>query len=329
MDEAIELRHWLKDPKRGLNLTDAEVAFDRYVCVRVRERTLIIPSDNFIHLVETYPPPKADALAHLADSKAHINRYARAIINHGVTERVVDYLVGPLPLSSKTTIRPLTEIYHAPVPLNARTTFNYGVLVEMIGRLLMPFDDIVKDLFNVSVADQSLGVSAVMPLSYDGSWRRAWAQLKRSVPGAWLHPLDFNFLVEMSGTDESLHHIMVFVHDGKMYRGEAELRAAWKNGELRRVKHWDSSDWATRAIKGKTRDLDDRAGPRTVQSDGARYRADVEEGYVNWMGWSFYTSFYRDMGLHLWDIRFRGDRVIYQLSPEEVSCNCCIDRRDS
>lgn len=62
------------------------------------------------------------------------------------------------------------------------------------------------------------------------------------------------------------------------------------------------SDWATRSIKGKPRDLDDRPGPRTVQLDGARYKVDSEEGYVSWMGWQFYMSFERDMGLHLWDM---------------------------
>ncbi len=86
-----------------------------------------------------------------------------------------------------------------------------------------------------------------------------------------------------------------------MYHTLEELREAWSNGTLKRQLP-ESSDWATRSIKGERRDLDDRAGPRTVQFDGPRYRFDEKEGYVTWMGWAFYTSFERDMGLHLWDM---------------------------
>ena len=76
----------------------------------------------------------------------------------------------------------------------------------------------------------------------------------------------------------------------------------WKNGTLKPEPTADLSDWASRSIKGQRRDLDDRAGPRSVAFDGPRYRVDREQGYVTWMGWTFYTSFERDMGLHLWDM---------------------------
>jgi hypothetical protein len=57
-------------------------------------------------------------------------------------------------------------------------------------------------------------------------------------------------------------------------------------------------------------------GHSPVQFDGPRYRADLEEQYVTWMGWSFYLGFEHDMGLNLWDITFRGERIIYEISPQ-------------
>lgn len=109
----------------------------------------------------------------------------------------MDYLVGPLPLSRKTTIREHTEIYHAPVPLNARSTFNIPVLIEVVMRIMSPLDDITKDLFNVTVADRTLTISAEMPLSYDGSWRRTWVQVKRNLPGKWIRPCDMYYLASI------------------------------------------------------------------------------------------------------------------------------------
>lgn len=125
--------------------------------------------------------------------------------------------------------------------------------------------------------------------------------------------------MDLTGTDGGQYSIMAYIVQGKMYRTAAELRAAYDAGQMqRKADDWDLTDWATRAIRGKRRDLDDRAGPRSIQADGARYRLDVGEGYVTWMGWAFYTSFQRDMGLHLWDIRFRSERIIYELSPQEA-----------
>ena len=31
------------------------------------------------------------------------------------------------------------------------------------------------------------------------------------------------------------------------------------------------------------------------------------------MGWGLYLGFNRDMGLSLWDIRFKGERIIYEV----------------
>lgn len=316
LDEAVALRRWLHHADRGLNLTDADTARD---------------SDNFIHLVESYHPKKADALAYLDGGGVEVERYARAVINHGPAEKVVDYLVGPLPLSERTTIVPNTyvrgvhyhadpersAIYHAGVPLNGRSTFNFPVLKDVIARIMDPIDDITRDVFNMSASDGSLTISAQMPVSYDGAWRRTWIQLKHNVPGSWIRSVDFYMLVDMSGTDDSLWHAMGYVAHGRLYRTLEALRAAYEAGEFHAAK-WDPSDWASRNVRGKQRDLDDRAGLRQVQPEGQRYRVDVKEDYVTWMGWAFYLGFERDMGLHLWDIRFRAERVIYELAPQEA-----------
>ncbi|KAL6298067.1 hypothetical protein BKA93DRAFT_105710 [Sparassis latifolia] len=36
------------------------------------------------------------------------------------------------------------------------------------------------------------------------------------------------------------------------------------------------------------------------------------------MGWEMYLGFDRDMGLSLWDIHFRDERIIYELAPQEA-----------
>ncbi|EEB97825.1 hypothetical protein MPER_02779, partial [Moniliophthora perniciosa FA553] len=107
--ETSEIQAWLEAPERNLNLTRAVDA---------------ALSDNTIFHIEAYYPSKAEALAHLEspDSVSPPERFARVTIHHGsaVEPIIKDYLVGPLPVGSKTTMRELTEIYHRDIPFNAR-----------------------------------------------------------------------------------------------------------------------------------------------------------------------------------------------------------------
>ena len=64
---------------------------------------------------------------------------------------------------------------------------------------------------------------------------------------------------------------------------------------------------------GPQRDLDHLPGPRSVSFAGLRFRVDRDQQYVSWMGWGVYLGFDRDMGLSLWDIRFRDERIVYEV----------------
>lgn len=46
-------------------------------------------------------------------------------------------------------------------------------------------------MFNGSISDGTLAAASHAPVSYDGSWRRVWLQLRRSGPGSFLLALDF------------------------------------------------------------------------------------------------------------------------------------------
>ena len=92
---------------------------------------------------------------------------------------------------------------------------------------------------------------------------------------------------------------------------------AFNNGTL--IRHSEQANpevdysWPQRQRKLHDRDLDHLPGPRSVSFAGLRYRVDRERQYISWMGWGLYLGFSRDMGLNLWDIRFRGDRLVYEV----------------
>ncbi len=90
---------------------------------------------------------------------------------------------------------------------------------------------------------------------------------------------------------------------------------AFRNGTLVRLPERPENkdlSWTTRKRVGKQRDLDHLPGPRSVSFAGLRFRVDKARQYITWMGWSMYLGFDRDMGLSLWNIGFKGERIIYQ-----------------
>lgn len=142
ISETVDVTKWLSNHERGLNLTLSDQG---------------ALSDNIIFHIEAYRPPKADALRYLTSpSDQNLpEKFARVTIHHGSAPDpyIMDYLVGPLPVSSKTSIRELNEIYHRnPIPYNARgyTARAFGELEPLMEKIMKPISGIVKvyPLFN-------------------------------------------------------------------------------------------------------------------------------------------------------------------------------------
>ncbi|KZS99972.1 amine oxidase catalytic domain-containing protein [Laetiporus sulphureus 93-53] len=315
VQETVDISRWLNAPERNLNLTIAE---------------RVSLSDNVVFHIGAFRPPKAHALAYLADP--HTNRaperYARVTIHHGAAEEPVvkDYLVGPLPVSDKTSMRALTKIYHRDaVPFNARGVTGFAEINPILTEVMYSMAEATQELFGAvarGLANDTLVANMVGPLSFDGSFRRTWINWRRNVPGVYLHPVGFFLYLDMSGTEPREWKLLKIVYNHQVFGTVDEFMTAFRTGTLKRLPaRPDSKDteWTTRKRPdGPRRDLDHLPGPRSVSFAGLRFRIDRKTQYVSWMGWGMYLGFDRDMGLSFWDIRFRGERLIYELSPQEA-----------
>jgi primary-amine oxidase len=77
--------------------------------------------------------------------------------------------------------------------------------------------------------------------------------------------------------------------------------------------HWTDAEPEDRGISGR-----ELPSPLLVQPYGPRVEIDVCQNYVKWMGWEFYLAFSQVTSLSLFDIRFRGERVMYELAFQEA-----------
>jgi primary-amine oxidase len=168
----------------------------------------------------------------------------------------------------------------------------------------------------------TLSLTSGTPQSYDGT--QAFRNIMFRIPGpaSYMTPLDFFLIIDCTGTDPSLYKMKGFVTGEKFYSTVAELRSAFEAGELgMEFDQTLDADWALVDYKPElgVRELEDRLAPATLEIGGKRYKVDEKNQYVEYMGWSFYVAFSRTLGVMFYDIKFKGERILYELSMQEAT----------
>lgn len=310
----------LHDEATGLNLTDPDDA---------------TVSDNYIFWIDTVHTNKTDILPYIDGDAEAPPKYARVVIFEGGKEvpGSQEYMVGPLPVSEETTVEPLDYIYNGGsggfVPFNARyhDGAKSAAAEPLVVEIMTNISDITQALFQGAAyyggTDErtNLTQSVPTPLSYDGT--QAMRVILWRFPGvaSYLTPLDFYTILDTPGTDPSHYSLRGFVTNSKFFPTIEDLRSAFEAGELgQEFDQTTETDWAMVDYKPELgeRELEERFAPSSLELGGKRYKIDMENRYVEYMGWSFYLSYSRTLGITFYDIKFKGERVLYELSLQEA-----------
>ena len=307
----------LYDPTTGLNLTLPDDA---------------TATDNYIYWIDTTHTNKSEVLPYLDGDGPLPPKYARVVIFEGANAISQEYMVGPLPVSNITTIQRYDYVFNGgsggSVPFNAR--YNDGpksaLTTPLMTELMTNISDITQALFNASYLGPSnenttLTTTAGTPISFDGT--QAFRNIMFRIPGvaSYVTPIDFFLLINCPGTDPTHFSLKGFVTNSRFFETEADLRAAFEAGELAEVYEHDSdTSWAMVDYKPElgSRPYEDQYAPTSIELGGKRYAIDPEAKYVEYMGWSYYLSYTRLHGITFYDIKFKGERILYELSLQEA-----------
>jgi len=107
-------------------------------------------------------------------------------------------------------------------------------------------------------------------------------------------------------------------YNGILYKDVEDLRSAMKSPSFLKTPPNLDGPWTD------TEDFDtdpegrEKPPPISIQPYGPRYRLDTKERFVSWFGFEFYFTSTQATGVSLYDIRFRGERVMYELSLQEA-----------
>lgn len=284
--------------------------------------------DNTLALVELLQPNKTDALAYLDGTSPPPARYAHAVLDiRSVDEAYMqDFVVGPLPVvMGVTTIEPLNYPYNKGKGIarnyNADEDSRAKFLVE-VGKNI---SDITMGLWGVKMTgaeDDPLSIWGIDPLwQEDGriiSWEQFWGVPTGEFASYSLLPMGLYFKTDVTGRDVSKWSVKGVFYNGIFYETLDDFRAAYNTPGFEKLGgnidgNWTHTDQEGAIIKG-----DELYPPIHVAPEGGRFGLDQEKQYVEWMDFSFYIAFTRDSGVRLYDIKYKGDRVIYELGLQEA-----------
>ena len=165
-----------------------------------------------------------------------------------------------------------------------------------------------------------------------GSKQEAWSLLPQ---GLWLragmsvkYPCLTPMLIyseDTSSRDILKWKTLDWYYNGHFYNSVDDLRAAIKQPGFKRSPRNLDGDWTDPAAVGKGIAGQEQQAPVMIQPHGPRYKLDKQQKYISWMGYELYMTTAQATGLSLFDLRFRGERIIYELGLQEAMAHYAGD----
>lgn len=302
--------------------------------VTMTDYSKVTINSSFAFMADLWPPKKEDALNFLDNSGNQPERQARVMMFRGdKNPPVVEELIcGPLSnITSCTLLRAGNR--RNPVEFTSRP-FN-NLEMEAVFEFILPkidaeIGDILIESFGTSFKNCSNGPCFVLnpsptasALTGNQNQRLIWFWALYNVPFRLLHPADFGFQLNWTDVNPENWTVRKVWYESQYFDGLEEFRNAYhKNGstvEKAKLKRPVYSDdlFSTLKRKGTYSPPNAQRPPQLVEPDGKRYSIKGRE--AEYLGWKFNFRMSSFSGPQLFNVRFQGARIAYELSLSEIA----------
>ena len=286
---------------------------------------------NYIYLIQLLPPSKDEALAYLDGDGAKPERKAIAVVFHGATDPPVvrEYVVSPASNPNKHDIRIIPGRQRDSVPFNARPFDGYLELTALYQAVVNNASKTLKTLMQESYdgysftdcTEKCLSTIYTAPMGFTGDDRYTWIFFIRQLTGEYSHTLDLHLLIDHSGADVKKWKILQVIYNNQTFDSVDELVDEYKKGTIRKIKIPSPVGkgplFSSYERRGDPQPVKPMRGPELYEPDGKRYT--VNGRHVNYMSWSFDFRMDSNSGMQIYDIKFNGERIIYEISLQEAA----------
>ncbi|XP_010967256.2 primary amine oxidase, liver isozyme [Camelus ferus] len=278
------------------------------------------PSDNCVFSIELQLPPKAAALAHLDKGRPPPAREALAIVFFGrqLHPNVTELVVGPLPHPSymrDVTVQrnggPLP--YHRrPVPIREYLDIDHMIF----NRELPQAAGLLHHCCSYKRQEKNLVTMNSAPRGLQSGDRATWFGLyyNNSGAGYYLNPLGLELLVDHKALDPTGWTIQKVFFQGRYYESLAQLEEEFEAGRVNVVVVPDNGTGGSWSLKSPV--PPGLSPPLQFHPQGPRFI--VQGSRVASSLWTFSFGLGVFTGPRIFDIRFRRERVAYEVSLQEA-----------
>ncbi|TWU71601.1 hypothetical protein ED733_003204 [Metarhizium rileyi] len=279
-------------------------------------------------LVELLSPNKSDALPFLnSKTTKPPPRYARATLMFGATPNpyLQEYVIGPIPIDNNTQVQPLQYLHNnsgkGKLPVDIA---DVGAFLHFANKVGLSVADITEGLWDGTLND-SLSLLPLMPPWRENNRLTLWYGFMNSPKSIFdsetLLPLGLYLGVDVTGRDPSKWSVVGWYYNGQFYSTTDAFRAAATSSDFTNLGANSDGMWAHTDKQGKSMKFDHQPPPMAVMPGSSRFSVDAEENYVEWMDFSFFLSYNRHNGLRLFNVQYKGRRILYELGLEEALSN--------
>ncbi|XP_062988362.1 membrane primary amine oxidase-like [Elgaria multicarinata webbii] len=276
------------------------------------------PSDNCIYSLDMHLPPKAKVLGFLDNGGRRPLRQALAVVYFGdqPDPNVTEFTVGPLP--DPTYHQDITlKKFGRKVPYHSRpvTEKEYREIDAFVFHKLFSAPSLLKACCEYN--GTNLATLTTAPRGLVSGDRATWFVLFQNVVGSgyYLHPIGLEVLVDHSSLNSFEWKLKKVFYNGQYYQDLAQLEKEFKDGRMKEVRVKIAqlqNDFASR----KTSTPHPPPGPFQFEPHGTRYS--VTGSHVAYQSWTFAFGMNVFTGPRLFNIKFRNERIVYELSLQEA-----------
>ncbi len=240
---------------------------------------------------------------------------------------IEEYKVGPLPeVTSHSKIE--TPAWKGNIPYRLR---DFVVFIDLIAldqvlrKELAVAHDLLLEVTGYSYVDCSDNC-LIFQSGYPGyapTARKITLVMTRQLEGSFIHPVGLEVRVDTLNLNWRQWTIDQVWFQGQYYTSIEDFvenfdRSPYQNGSDPIV--YDPTDrnlFSALHFRGDPLpDEPPRRGPTCYMPDGRRLAVDRHR--VAWQGWQFDVNMRTEIGLQLHDIRFKGERIAYELGLSEI-----------
>ncbi|GFN75269.1 amine oxidase [Plakobranchus ocellatus] len=284
---------------------------------------------NYIHLIEAFLPPKQEVLGYLDGVRPPPTRKARVFVFRPSEQVVEEYLVEPLPHPQNISLMK-SNTRKTKIPFSHRpfTKYEFKAMYQHVLPVInKKAGHLIQESYNASLMkcnDRCLRFS-LTPVSsgfLEPGCRKVWLWFAYDIEFYTLHPLDLQLLVDMTDINPENWEVQRVFYANRLFDSLDDLVIKYRSGVINKTRTQFpdlpvEEQFSAVYMRGQPVPAADLPPPQQIQPSGPRYT--LEGNLLQYMDWRFNLRISPTVGTQLFDVRYKNERVLYELSMQEIA----------